>query len=100
MRLGAFSGLLCFGLTTLLVSLAVTMPEYRTKFHDEILKNAEKWATSRPSDADIQAAIEQLKTSQGFMTALILGGVMLFLVSIVLGALGGAVGATIFGRRR
>jgi hypothetical protein len=98
-RLGAFSGLLCFGLTAVLTALAVTMPTVRAKFHDEILRNAEKWAAARPNDAQIQAAIEQLRTPDGFVAALIVGGVMLLVVSIVLGALGGAVGATIFGRR-
>lgn len=99
-RLGAFAGLLCFGLTVAMTSLAVTVPEIRTKFHDEILKNAEKWAASRPNDADIQAAIEQLRAPQGFMAALIVGGIMLFVAAIVLGALGGFVGATIFNRRQ
>ena len=100
MRLGAFSGLFCFGLTTLLTSLAASVPEFRTKLHDEILKNAEKWAAARPSDLQIQAAIEQLKTPEGFMAALIVGGIMLFVLSIVLGALGGFVGATVSRRRR
>jgi len=100
MRLGAFSGLFCFGLTTLLTSIAATVPELRTKLHDEILRNAERWAAARPNDLQIQAAIEQLKTPEGFMAALIVGGVMLFVLSILLGALGGLVGASVSRRRR
>jgi len=100
MRLGAFSGLFCFGLTTLMTSIAATVPELRTKLHDEILRNAERWAAARPNDLQIQAAIEQLKTPEGFMAALIVGGVMLFVLSILLGALGGLVGASVSRRRR
>ncbi len=100
MRLGAFSGLFCFGLTTLLTSLAATVPEFRAKLHDGILMNAEKWAAARPNDQQIQQAIEQLKTPEGFMAALIVGGIMLFVLSIILGALGGFVGATVSRRRR
>lgn len=99
-RLGAFSGLLSFGLTVLIIAFASTMPDLRAKLHDGILANAEKWAAARPSDAQIQAAIEQLKTPDGFMAAMIVGGVMLFVISIVLGAFGGIAGATIFGRKR
>jgi len=100
MRLGAFSGLFCFGMTALLTSLGAMLPEFRTKLHDGILTNAEKWAAARPNDSQIQAAIEQLKTPEGFMAALIVAGVMLFVLSIVLGALGGAVGASVSRRRR
>jgi len=88
------------GLITLLTSLAATVPEFRAKLHDGILANAEKWAAARPNDPQIQAAIEQLKTPEGFMAALIVGGIMLFVLSIVLGALGGFVGATVSRRRR
>jgi len=100
MRLGAFSGLFCFGMITLLTSLAATVPEFRAKLHDGIMTNAEKWAAARPNDQQIQAAIEQLKSPEGFMAALIVGGIMLFVLSIVLGALGGFVGAAVSRRRR
>jgi hypothetical protein len=100
MRLGAFSGLFCFGMITLLTSLAAAVPELRTKLHEGVLRNAERWAAARPNDLQIQAAIEQLKTPEGFMAVLIVGGIMLFVLSIVLGALGGFIGASVNRRRR
>jgi hypothetical protein len=98
-RLGAISGILCFSFTSILIALASTASEFRTKIRDEFIQNAQKWATSRPADPQIQAALDQLKTPEGLIMALIVGSLLLFVVSIGLASLGGALGGTIFGRR-
>jgi hypothetical protein len=98
-RLGALSGILCFAMTTILVALAATVPDFRTKMRDQILENAQKWAASRPADPQIQAALEQLKTPEGLVMALIVGSIFLFVFSIAVASLGGALGGSILGRR-
>lgn len=98
-RLGALGGLFCSGLTASLVAIAAMVPDLRAKLHDQILENAQKWVASHPGDAQVQAALEQLKNPGGFMEWMIIGGVLLLLISIVLGSMGGLLGAAILGRR-
>lgn len=98
-KLGALGGFLCFALMALLVAFAAMVPELRAKFRDEILANAQKWAAAHRGDTQVQAALEQMKTPEGFVMMLIFGGILLLVFSIVLGALGGALGGSIFGRR-
>src|SRR5579863_9816576 len=98
-KLGALSGFFCFALMALLVSFAAMVPELRTKFREGIIENAQKWATAHGGDAQVQAALDQMKTPEGFVMMLILGGILLLISSIVLGALGGALSGGIFGRR-
>lgn len=96
-RLGAFGGLMCFGVVAAITAIATSVPELRTKFREQIL--AQKWVASRPADPQFQAALEQMKTPEGFVMMLIMAGVLLLVLSIVLGVLGGALGGGIFGRR-
>jgi hypothetical protein len=98
-RLGALSGLLSFGITSLLVSLAAMVPEFRAKMREQILENAQKWAGAHPADPQVQAALDQLKTPQGFVMMVIIGGALLLVLSIVLGGFGGALAGAIFNRR-
>jgi hypothetical protein len=98
-RLGVFSGLVCFGLSTLLVALAMTVPELRAKTHDQLIQNAEKWAVAYPQVPEIQAALQQVKTPDGFITWMIISGIAALALSIVLGGLGGVLGAVLLGRR-
>lgn len=105
-RLGAFGGLMFFAVVAALVAVAAIVPELRLKLHDQmienraqILQNAEKWAASRPSDPQVQAALEQMKSSEGFIMMAITLGVLFLVLAILLGILGGALGGGIFGRR-
>ena len=98
-RLGALSGILCFGIMALLVALASSVSDLRTKIRDQVIENAQKWATSRPPDPQLQAALDQLKTPEGFFMALVVASIFAFLLSILLASLGGALGGAIFGRR-
>lgn len=98
-KLGALGGFFCFGLMALLVAFAAMVPELRTKFREGIIENAQKWSAAHGGDAQVQSALEQMKTPEGFVMMLIFGGILLLVCSIVLGALGGALGGGIFGRR-
>ena len=98
-RLGTLSGLLCFGIMALMAALAAMVPDLRSKLQEQAIENAQKWVSSRPSDPAFQTLIDQLKTPEGFMKALILAGVMLLITSVVLGSLGGALSAALLGRR-
>ena len=99
LRLGALGGMLCCGITATLLAAGATVQDLRAKMHQQILENAEKWAGAHPGDPQIQAALDQLRTPEGFVTAMIAGGILLLVISIVLGGLGGSVGAAILGRR-
>ncbi|HTW58778.1 MAG TPA: hypothetical protein VMD99_11650 [Terriglobales bacterium] len=98
-RLGALSGLFTFGVTAVVAALAATVPDVRTKMQDQLFEGLQKWAGSNPGDPKIQSVMEQLKTPQGFVMTAIAFGVSLFLLSLVLGSLGGALGGVIFSRR-
>jgi hypothetical protein len=98
-RLGALSGLLSFGITFLLIALAAMVPDLRAKMRDQILDNAQKWAVAHPGDQQVQAALDLIKTPQGFVMMMIVGGAFLLVLSIVLGGFGGALAGAIFSRR-
>jgi hypothetical protein len=99
-KLGAVAGILCSCILSLIAASAATVPDVRTKMQAQFVESIQKasaWLPANP--ADIQASIDQLKTPQGFATALIELCVATFLLSIVLGGLGGALGSVILGRR-
>ena len=98
-RIGAVSGFLGFAITALLMALASTVSDFRMKFREKIMENAQNWAASHSGDAQIRAAFDQLKTPEGFVTALILGSILFLLLSVVLASIGGALAGAIFGRR-
>ena len=98
-KLGALGGFFCFALLAVLVAFASMVPELRTKFREGIIDNADKWAAAHGGDAQVQSLLEQMKTPEGFMMIMIYGGILLLICSIVLGAVGGALGGGIFGRR-
>jgi len=97
-RVGALGGIFCFGLTALLAALAFTVSDFRAQFREQLLESAQKFAASHPAYPQIQAALEQLKTPEGLVKALIAGSILFFVLSIVLASLGGALGAAILGR--
>jgi hypothetical protein len=99
-RLGIVSGLLCFGISTLLFALGTTVPELRARMHDQVLdyfqQMAAKYGATYPQ---FQTALEQLKTPDGFVAFVIAMGVFGLGFSIILGSLGGFLGAVVLGRR-
>lgn len=98
-KLGALAGILCCCILSFVTAFAATVPDVRTKIQGQLIEDAQRAASWFPANPDIQASIDQLRTPRGFATALIEMCIALFLLSIVLGGLGGAVGGAILGRR-
>jgi hypothetical protein len=98
-QLGAISGVFCFAITAVFLALASTAPDVRTKIRGQIIEGAEKWASARPADPQVQAALEQLKTQEGLVMMLIIGGIVFSVIFVALASLGGALGGAILGRR-
>ncbi len=98
-KLGALAGIFCSCILSLVLACAATVPDARTKMQDQYIESIQKVAAWFPANpADIQASIDKLKTPRGFAMALIEACLAVFLLSIVLGGLGGALGSAILGR--
>jgi hypothetical protein len=97
-RLGAFSGLLCFGMWAILEALAVAVlhkgPEIRKTMLDAIEQTA-----SRYSDPQFQASVEFMRSPAGLTVMMIGSLIVAFLACVILASLGGALAAAFFGRR-
>jgi len=98
-RLGVLSGFLFFGVIALLLALASTAQDFRAKFSEQLLENAQQFAAAHPGYPEIQAAIEQLKTPEGMARTLVTVCILFFVFSLLLAAVGGALGGAILGRR-
>lgn len=98
--IGALGGLLFVLFSAGLMALASAFPDARAKFRDQMLDSAQKWAASRPADPQVQAAIEQLKTPEGFVMTMIVAGIVFLILCPLIASLGGALAGALFGRRR
>jgi hypothetical protein len=97
-KLGAFGGLLLFGLSTILETLAVVVlhkgAEIRTQLMDKIQQAAERYPGPQ-----VEPFLQFVKTPGGFafmMAASVIFGLIAF---CVLGAVGGAISGAFSGRR-
>ena len=97
-QLGAVCGLLFFGISAILESLAVALFHTGGQVRQKMLEALQQ-AASRSSDPQVQAAFDRLKTPEGLAAMLILGLVVLFLVSIAAGSIAGALTGAVLGRR-
>ncbi len=95
-RLGALTGLFTFAIVAVVAAAVAVIPSGRTKLREFIVTPLEKWVASHPGD---QAALDQIRTPEGMIMTLVLLVIFLLLLNIVCGGLGGALGASIFGRR-
>jgi hypothetical protein len=98
-RVGLLSGLISFAVTFLPGALAVLIPESRAKLQQQMLENAQKFAVAHPDFPALRDAMAQYQTGPGFVAVLVIAAFLLLIFSIVLGALGGALGARLLGRR-
>ncbi len=100
-RLGAYSGLLCFGIMALMLSVVATIPDLRGKMHDQIVGLVDQQAAvSNAGDPQVQKVLAWIRTPEGFAFMLLFVGIASLVIYVLLGALGGALGGTIFGRRK
>lgn len=98
-RLGALSGLFSAGFMALFTAVGTLLPDVRDKLHEQTIEYFQQAAASQPDNPQVKVLLDQLKTPEGYLALMILFGVLLIFVSILLGGLGGAIGAAILSRR-
>jgi hypothetical protein len=96
-RLGAVSGLLCFGMSAILEALAVAVFHKGAVLRDKMLEAIQQ-AASRTSDPQAVAMLDYLKSPAGMAVMIVVVLIFAFVAFIVLSSLGGALGGTILGR--
>jgi hypothetical protein len=97
-RIGALGGLLWFGMSFILQGLVVVVLQKGPELRDEMFKRMQQTAASA-NDPQVQAMIDYFKTPAGLALLIVMGVVFAFVAALALGALGGAVGGSLFGRR-
>jgi len=65
-----------------------------------MLLDAVRQAAERNSDPQAQQVVEFLKTPAGMTVTLIFGMAVVFVLCLILSSIGGALGASWFGRKR
>jgi hypothetical protein len=97
-RLGAITGLFCFGMSAILEVLVVAVfhkgPEVRNAMVQAIQQ-----AATKANDPQVTAAVDYLKSPQGLAVMLLFALISAFFVSIILGSIGGALGGAFLSRR-
>jgi len=97
-RLGACSGLLCFGMWAVLEALAVAVlhkgPEIR-----KVMLDAVEQTASRYSEPQFQASLEFMRSAAGLTVMMIGSLIVAFLACVILASIGGALAGAFFGRR-
>ena len=97
-RLGACSGLLCFGMWAVLEALAVAVlhkgPEIR-----KVMLDAVEQTASRYSDPQVQASLDFMRSAAGLTVMMIGTLIVACLACVILASIGGALAGAFFGRR-
>jgi hypothetical protein len=98
-KLGAVCGVLFFGISAIFETLAAALFHTGGQIRQKMLEALQQ-AASRTSDPQVQAAFESLKTPEGIALMLVFGLALLFLVSIAMGSIAGALTGAFLGRRK
>lgn len=97
-RLGALSGLLWFAITSIAGAIFVLFAHKGPEIRTELIKRIDQVA-SQTTDPQTVAMLDRLKTPAGLEWFMIASVVLLFLTSIVLAIVGGAIGGALFRRQ-
>jgi MFS family permease len=98
-RLGAITGLIIFGISTVFETFAVVLLNKGAELRSEMLDKVQQVAQRYPGP-EVQPFVDFVKTPEGFAFMMV-GSVIFGLVAfIALGGLGGALGAWFLGRNR
>jgi len=97
-KIGALSGLLSFGISTLLEMLAVLVLHKGAEVRSEMIDKFQQAATRYPGP-EVQPFLDFVKASDGFAIMLVASLIFGLAAFLVLGGLGGALGASVLGRR-
>jgi hypothetical protein len=97
-RFGALSGVFLFMIAGVLETLIIVAAHKTAELRAEMLEKVQQ-AASRYPTPDVQPLLDFVKSPNGFTFMLIASLVFGFVAFVVLGAIGGALGALLFGRR-
>ena len=97
-RLGAISGLFCFGMSATLEAIVVAVFHKGPELRNAMLQVIQQAAT-KTNDPQVTAALDYFKSPQGLAVMLLLALVSAFFASIILGSIGGALGGVFLSRR-
>jgi hypothetical protein len=97
-RLGAFGGLLFFGMSTIGEMLAVVLLHKGAEMRGEMIDKVQQAATRYPGP-EVQPFLDFVKSPGGFTFILVASLIFGVVAFIILGGLGGVLGATVLGRR-
>jgi hypothetical protein len=97
-KLGAFSGLLFFGVSTILETLALAVLHKGAEVRSAMLDKVEQAAARYPT-SEVQPFLDFVKSPDGFAIMMVASVIFGLLAFIVLGSCGGALGAALLGRR-
>jgi hypothetical protein len=96
-RLGAVSGLLCFGMSAVLEALALAIFHKGAVLRDKMLEAIQQ-AASRTTDPQAVAMLDYLKAPAGMAVMTVFVLIFAFIAFVVLSSLGGALGGILLGR--
>jgi hypothetical protein len=97
-RLGAISGLLCFGMTAILEA-GVAVVRHKGEEIRKFLLDAVQQTAVRYSDPQYQPGLDFLRSPSGLVFMMVFLMIFFFLAFLLLGALGGSLGGAILGRK-
>ena len=97
-RLGAISGILLFIIAATLETLIIVTAHKTPELRAEMLEKIQQAAARYPSP-DVQPLLDFAKSPNGFTFMLVASLIFGFVAFVALGAVGGALGATLIGRR-
>ena len=97
-RLGALCGLFCFGMTAVLGALRVVILHESGEIRRIMLENLDQ-AAARYTDPQFQPTLEFFRSQSGLVFMMISLLIFILLTFLLLGTVGGALGAAILGRR-
>lgn len=96
-RLGAVSGLLCFGMSAVLEALALLIFHKGAVLRDKMLEAIQQ-AASHTTDPQAVAMLDYLKSPAGMAVMMVFVLIFAFFAFVVLSSLGGALGGILLGR--
>jgi hypothetical protein len=97
-KLGAFSGLLFFGVSTILETLALAVLHKGAEVRSAMLDKVQQAAARYPS-SEVQPFLDFVKSPDGFAIMMVASVIFGLVAFVVLGSCGGALGAALLGRR-
>ena|ERR1700678_372894 len=96
-RVGVLSGLLLFGMSTIPEMFAVAVLHKGAEMRSQMMEKLQQMATRYPGP-EIQPFLDFVKSPDGFAIMMVASVIFALVAFIVLGGLGGALGAAFLGR--